>query len=627
MAVSDDGSMLYALLPNEDAVWQVDLNARRPVRTIHLPLPGQGYGPLDLAIRPGHPETVVVSHGYYPAASPFQRLLAFDAGVLRTDWLGYNVDGAPGALEAPTNEIEFLDADHLVGLNNESTACDRQIIDLTASGLAPASRRQLLNADCFRERLQVAGEHVYMSGGSELDPASLRNIGAGGGTHDISNGFGVYHPGLRSFIRTNPYGRDGIKSSDPRLIIHIEQYDGSRRHLVRHAKTDVPSPPPTGNANLDTTVLEAVATGGSTVVMSVLEEGSGTVTVISKSLAEIPPLPSYEFSARRVQADGAAGLAVRMPTRLIEYDMEADRLVVGLPPDIGPSGNSLAIVRPGDGVVERIIPLPGEPRQLAISKTGRRAYVAAGFRLLEVDLAGGRVVRSIVMNAQSITVKEDDPQHIAVVELGDDWSVRLWTLKNLEPVGRPYDDLDIRALTWVSWLQTNGAGELLVFDEYTTSAPTLRMAWDANGLGAPELILPLLVSADGLRNTVRSGRYATPEHVVDIGSQTAVGNLPNLYSSFEVRLQNAELALSCTNDGNDAPHAVGVTWFAPGVAPDEVTWVEKDRLRIVDSMLDVLGMSEVRACIPTGINRVAVAVRDGDTPVGHLYLLDRTGHH
>jgi hypothetical protein len=625
MAVSDDGSMLYALLPDQDAVWQVNLITRQAVRTIPLPLPGEGYGPLDLAIRPGHPETVVVSHGYYPAVSPFQRLMAFDAGILRSDWLGYNVDGAPVALEAPTNEIEFLDADHLIGLNNQTTACDRQIIDLTERGLALATRRQLVNTDCFGERLQVAGGHVYMSGGSELDAVSMRTIGAGGGTHDISNGFGLYHPGLQSFIRTNPYQDEGIDRNDPRLVIHIEQYHGTRRYLVRHAKTDVSSPPPAGNGNVNAKVLESVALGASILAMSVLETGSGAVTLISKSLTDISPLPAYEFTSRRVEGDGATGVAVRMPTRLIEYDAGGDRLVVALPPDIGPSGNSLAIVRPGDGIVERLIALPGRPHHLAVSKTGRRAYVATGFRLVEVDLASGQVVRSIAMNAQSIAVKEDDPQHVAVVELGDDSSVKLWTLENLEPVGNAYSDVDIRDLTWVSWLQSNGPAELIIFDENTTQPTTLRLSWSAAGLGAPEVVLPLLVPGDSLRPVVRNGRFATSEHVVAIASQAAVGDLPSLYSSFEVRLQDDSLALSCTNDANDAPHAVGLTWFAPGAAPSEATWVVRDRLRVIDSTLDVVGMSEIRVCTPTGTNRAAVAVRDDDTPAGYLYLLDVGG--
>src|SRR5207237_1743418 len=64
LAVSDDGSMLYAGLFFESAIEQIDLAAHTSVRTFAVADPSSGFGAFDIAVRPGSADTVAVAIGF-----------------------------------------------------------------------------------------------------------------------------------------------------------------------------------------------------------------------------------------------------------------------------------------------------------------------------------------------------------------------------------------------------------------------------------------------------------------------------------------------------------------------------------------------------------------------------------
>ena len=91
---------------------------------------------------------------------------------------------------------------------------------------------------------------------------------------------------------------------------------------------------------------------------------------------------------------GASALAISLPAYAYDYDPVGDRIAATLTPFAGPQGNSLAVVRAADGVVERLVPLSSEPRTVSVSPTGGIAYVNLPFEnaVQAVDLDTGTLV-------------------------------------------------------------------------------------------------------------------------------------------------------------------------------------------------------------------------------------------
>jgi hypothetical protein len=71
----------------------------------------------------------------------------------------------------------------------------------------------------------------------------------------------------------------------------------------------------------------------------------------------------------------------------LAYDSSRDKIYVSVSQQ-DPSGPSLAIVNPGQGVVERYLPLPAEPGALALTADSNTLYIGMSDRIRRIDLTG-----------------------------------------------------------------------------------------------------------------------------------------------------------------------------------------------------------------------------------------------
>jgi hypothetical protein len=520
LVLADDGSTLYALMPDAKAVWQVDLRTRAAVRTIPM---ADGMAPLGLAVRPGHPGTIVVSTGRPELVSPFSRAQAYDDGVARPDWLGSTATTVT-AQNGPINEVAFIDADTLLAVDTQTSLCTRQHLALNARGLA--TRDFMHGGSCFGDRLTgpVDGR-FFMGGGFELDPATLGRRAAFPGTYNYAGGmstigFGVYHPGLKSYVDV---AHDGTVPAKTHRV-RVDQYPAEERQSIRRrfvATSGIALA--TRGSSASNVIVDAVPVGASRMVLAVYDEyaqGATQVALMAVDLAATAPLPAWDFSTRTAETAIMRGWALRAPVLQLLYDADMDRLIASLPLVLGPSGNSLAVIRPADGKVERIIPLNGEPGNLSLSAHGSLAYVTIPGRQLvqKVDLKAGTVLATFAhVNAGPIVVKPDDPDTIAFVGSTLQGG-RLASYTNFVEAPAFITERDGLSLSPSIAVGANGNNDLVVYLQQ--SPPALwHFDWTAAGLRIVSSGNTVL-GANGAGPKLKFGKLSSEVGIIDAATGT-----------------------------------------------------------------------------------------------------------
>ena len=473
IAFADDGSTAYLALPDTGSVWQVDLNNRVAVRSIQVGDRTLGEGPLSIAVRPGSPGTVAVAVGRVDLPlQNFLRVAVWDDGVMRPKTTGYDGDYfVSGSLA----ELAFLDAGHVVTFDNQSTGCGFNRLALASDGLQPGQYATPLGiyAYCFGEQLAVTAGRVFTSGGAEVDPNTFAYLRRWPGD-DSSSGGGFFDVATASWIRVNGgsfTGQDGVQAARA----GIEEFESQRYTLRRDVVTN--------QVSLESAeVTNRMATSGSRIAFTVLDDYTGNIVVHAVDLSAVPPLGHASFTASAASSTGLTGISLAMPGVAIATDLARHRLVVALDEGVGPDGNSLAVVNPDTGVVEQLIPLAGRPANVKVSATGSIAYVSrigavSGFD--RVDLVSG-VVTTLPLRADAFAIKEDDPQSVAVLDYYVGYA--LTAVHDMAVQGAP---IDLRATTGQSqlnWLATNGAGRLVAASTLEIPVEVARFAWTADGL-------------------------------------------------------------------------------------------------------------------------------------------------
>jgi hypothetical protein len=176
LAISPDGQHLYVGLNGAGSVAEVSLGDRTVKRTMAL---GPGYsGPLraeDIAVKPGEPETIVVSK-QDPNLSPgFFGLVVFKQGA-----------ALPNTTPSHTgsSRIEFGSASNrLYGFNHYHTGFEffRNTVD--ASGVAQNDVLPGLVSG-FNTDITFAGGRIYATSGQIVDPEAGTSVG----TFPLANG-------------------------------------------------------------------------------------------------------------------------------------------------------------------------------------------------------------------------------------------------------------------------------------------------------------------------------------------------------------------------------------------------------------------------------------------------------
>ncbi len=491
LAVSDDGSMAYAGLAIESAIQQINLSAHTTVRTFAVAPPDLGVFAFDIAVRPGEPETVATALGTN-VVIPISGLPSlFVQGVQKpTAGIAHN---------ARNSRLTFLGASTLITIDNETTSFDIQKYSVTDDGLTYAA--YFPNVCCGRQVRAVNGK-LFSSSGIFFDPATLKPVKSlGTDTQDMK----LYHPGASSVIQMFA-AESGIITT---AQLTFREFDAERGYLKRLFRADEAIPGANPN-RVVASVQDAVVTGPSSFAVLVKDELSGFTALLSFDLSAIAPLQPRRLDPRNAAAENASALAIPLAFNAFAYDPAADRIVVAVAAMMGPQGTSLAIVKPGDGAVERLIPLPDEPNLLAVSQSGSVAYaVLKDGTIQQVDLANstlGPRMNIQFTNLQlprfyplptaqffptSIAVKPDDPQTFALAGCaslaGYACGQTVAVFKNgaqngiFGPrmtipggVGFPSSDAVV----------FNGPAEIIGFDETTTASTIQHFSYMNPGLSA-----------------------------------------------------------------------------------------------------------------------------------------------
>jgi len=485
LAISDDGSQLYAGLFHESAIQQFDLRTRSSVRKFAVAAPDSDprHGAFDIAVRPGSPDTVAVSIGSAPLIPIFAQLALFVNGVRQPKHLvnDFRFQRA--------SQIEFVDRFTLVGFDNETTGFQLSRISVADDGLTVGIMGQL--SCCFDATLTSGNGRLLLSSGTLLDPTTLKVIKTlGRGTR-----FMMFHPASNSVVQfQDDWPAPGTAET---VRLTIEEYDVDRGYLKRRFRVDEPLAGTNVHHGVRGEILAAVPTGPSSFAFLVYDIFSGATAVLAYDLAAIAPLAPREFAVRTAVANNVQVLSTPLATHSIAYDPAGNRLAASVPPSVGPQGNSLAVIRASDGRIERFVPLTSEPREVSVSQTGSIAYVSLPFEysIQQVDLATGALgwktridfpspAESIGFMASSIAVKPDDPQTIVIAGCGGVFCSRnVMVLRNgqlaFHGPSPPFLDGTFPITSAVAF---SGPTEVLGFDFVTTTPTLARFTLTASGL-------------------------------------------------------------------------------------------------------------------------------------------------
>lgn len=482
ISISDDGSTAYFALPLLGTVWQVDLANRAAVRSIQVGDMSRHEGPLSLSTRPGHPGTIAVSVGlmYLPLQN-FVRTSVFDDGVMRP-----KSTGADESYLTPDTltEIAFTDADHVVGYDTQSTGCGLTRMTLQPDGLQPIVRAYPFGifAECFGEGLAFTAGRLFTSSGQEVDANTLAHLRVWPGVGAPGSGFLDTNTGTWVRISSSTYtGQDTVPIDGrvfPTTRVSVEEIEPQRLTLRRSVLTQEPFE----LQGLPDT--NGMATSGGRIAFTVFDPTTGNTAVHSSDLSSVQPFGHASFAVSTASGPGATGLSLPIPGVAMASDPLRHRLVVALDGGIGPDGNSLAVVNPDTGAVEKIIPLPDRPVDLKVSSTGSIAYVShinAIASLDRVDLVSGQVT-SLPVRADAFAIKEDDPQSVVVLDFYANHT--LTALHDMTTVGTPFD-WQAAGLVLQDSLWPHGPNELLAVGVDSTGTGTgngiIRFSWSQDG--------------------------------------------------------------------------------------------------------------------------------------------------
>ncbi len=166
LAISDDGSRMYVGFLTASSIRPIDLATETAMAAFALP--NDQNGPTiatDLAVQPGHAETVAVA----PAEGSFTPVglspVIFDSGVPRPN----------GNVYASGNLLLWASASRIYDYTNDSNASVYSY-DVDSQGVTANSFRGGINNDYLR--LVAAGGLLYNRNGSIFDATNFNRVGS-----------------------------------------------------------------------------------------------------------------------------------------------------------------------------------------------------------------------------------------------------------------------------------------------------------------------------------------------------------------------------------------------------------------------------------------------------------------
>jgi hypothetical protein len=595
LAVSDDGSMLYAGLFFESAIQQIDLAAHASVRTFAVADPSSGMGAFDIAVRPGSPNTIAAAIGsviLIPTSGP---PFLFVQGVKQP---------TAGFPDGPSSRVAFLDASTLITLDTETTGSDLQKFSVADDGLTYES---FLPRMCCGKHVRVVNGRIFLSSGAFVDPTLKFVKTVGSDCQDPK----LFHPGTNSVVSFCA----ADSGYHPTADLAIREYDADRGYLKRKFRVaeTVPGVDPPFGVLAD--VIDAVPTGPNSFAVLVADDFSGATALLSYDLSAIAPLQPRTLVAQTSTAGNFTAVSIQLPFYSYAYDPTADRIVATVQALMGPQGSSLAIIRPSDGTVERFVPLSSDPREVWVSPTGSIAYVDLPFELAiqQVDVSTGALGTKIdiELSPTSIAANPDDPQTIAVAVGGGVAIFRNGVY--MAPVGPStvFPGGCVPPTTKVAFISP---GELLGFDVPAGSESIQHFSFDASGLHPVSAKCYVLDSSA----TVGFGYVYSPYSLVDIHTDTKVGTFAPGSTDY-IYFAGTLLMSPISGIGSSAVAGDPVFELLTKTVKSDGSFVfsGQSRIRIHDSRSPLGG----GPLISVGANRFSLGLTRFDNGTGVIYVI------
>ena len=172
LAISDDGTRLYAGLRGSRAIARIDLNNNQVVERISLPLiyPGDDYWPMGIAVLPGHNDVLGVS-AYNGIWYGWRQMILDPGGRMRPYWVGETFKYALGSA------IFFVaDGSRLQGfdVNTLGSGGGRWSLPVAPNGLQYSPPTGV----GVERNVSVCGGAVFTASGGIFDVNTLAQLGS-----------------------------------------------------------------------------------------------------------------------------------------------------------------------------------------------------------------------------------------------------------------------------------------------------------------------------------------------------------------------------------------------------------------------------------------------------------------
>jgi uncharacterized protein (TIGR03437 family) len=357
LALSGDGSHLFAALGGAPAIVSVDLSAKRSSSFSVLdPSSPLYWSAIGVAAIAGQSDAVVaVRAATGPYDSPNSSVVAYDAGMPRKNAFN-NVNmysqyvqsifpaDAPNAYYAADTNEHYGDGSHDVF---------RLIVDSSGVELDAKLNNLLLGSPV--SMVYDAGR-LFTSESQVLTPDTKQVLGA----FALTPADGLPLP----FSDRN--GVVYVQSSAPQVSANFYDLETFRPQLSVPLLTGPP-------CDCTTNVLLPVN------VVAAVRAGSNAVAVAASSEIVIAPLPSFRpwptYTAP-LQTDSAGVQHIDLAVNAIAAIPGTGKLAMSVPSALGSIGNSIAVYNPATGTIESAAFIGSEPTLLAPTPDGTAVYAA-----------------------------------------------------------------------------------------------------------------------------------------------------------------------------------------------------------------------------------------------------------
>ena len=350
VAVSADGAFIYVGFTDRDEVRRYDADTMQLLATVQIqssdPASNQ-YGVLDIAVSPVASDTLAVSFNYVGTA--VDDVTVFSAAVQ----LPNRARNAPAGGSSTGERLIFSDDGSRIHTFYQPLNARTVDLVVDANGVVAAFDNSRVGFDV------ASADGKLYSAGAEFDADTLVKLGT----------FGF--PGR--YVAVDPVNRRLYRES----FDTFDVWDLDRRLPIA-----------TYELGFEFDAVRRLAVAGDFIVFVT----DNDLRLLDRNLVEAQPAGECLASQGQTQGGNAY---TQYSCDVIDaiYDPFADRIYAAVTSDVPGNGNSIAVINHNTGAVENYVPVPSNPKRLALSADGTRLYAlfADAELLVAIDTASQTV--------------------------------------------------------------------------------------------------------------------------------------------------------------------------------------------------------------------------------------------